>query len=265
MTKTITWDSVSSTTVPGLVIGQVTRQLLGETRGSFVEVPGREGSWYFSERRGRRKITAEMFIMVDDMADRGDAVEALADWLDVNEEAQLTISDNPNRFYRGVLMSPPDIDEWRDLAGPFEIEWAVDPYSYDTSITTESWTSDADDTHVWDAGLLMLVRPVIEITPTNGTIMEFDLTTNGTVLSYSGSIADDQTITINSIAPMVTSGVNTDVNLTGAYNPAQTFIAGFSGEFPELVTGNNSIRLQVLAGTATSVTVSVKYRKQYRR
>lgn len=265
MTKTIVWDSLSSTSVPGLTIGQVTRQLLGEDRGTFVEVPGRAGSWHFSEKRGRRKITVEMFILADTIAERGDAVEALADWLDVTEEAILTISDNPDRFYRGVLMAPPEIDEWRELAGPFEIEWSVDPYSYDNSISSETWTSDADDTHVWDPSIEMIVYPVIEITPNNGTILEFDLTANSRVLSFTGTIPDDTTIVINSITPMVTTGVNTDTQLTGAYNPANVFLAGFTGEFPELIPGSNSIRLQVLDGTATNITVTVKYRKQYRR
>jgi len=265
LTKTITWDTVASTTVPGLTIGKVTRTLLGDHRGSFIPVPGRAGDWYFRERRGRRKITVECFIEASTVTARRDAMEALADWLDVEAEAKLVISDEPTVYYMGVTQSFPDPDEWRDVA-TFELEWLVQPYSNDAATTTETWVADADHIHTWNPALKTFNYPVISIQPTNGTLLGFNLITNGETLSYVGSITSGQTVTINSIAPIVTLGVNLDTELTGAYDLSGVFMTGIRGAFPELIpSGNNTVTFVRTAGTATAITITVVFRRQYRR
>lgn len=206
-----------------------------------------------------------MFLIADTIAGRGATVEALADWLDVGEVANLQISDHPDRFYRGVLISSPEIDEWRELAGPFEMEWSVDPYAYDNTVSTRTWTSDGTATETWAAGLLINSFPVITIQPTNGTLTNIDLEVNGSTLSYVGTIPDDTIVVVNSISPIITTGVMTDTELTGAYNTANVFVAGFTGDFPELIPGSNSVRLIKNSGTATAIDINVYYRKQYRR
>jgi phage-related protein len=219
---------------------------------------------FFRERRGRRKIVAECFIEADSFTDRRDAVTALADWLDVEAEAVLRISDAPGVFYRGVAMAFPSVEEWRNLA-KFDLEWSVQAFAFDDDLTTETWTSDGSSVHTWNPNLKKHLYPVIEITPNNGTIESFDLDTNGATLSFVGLIPDDTMIVVNSIAPTVTTGPNTDTELVGAYNPASVFLLGVTGQFPELIPGGtNSITLDVTSGTATNITVSVIYRQLYR-
>lgn len=192
-------------------------------------------------------------------------MEALADWMDVQSEANLTISDEAGIYYTGVATNFPDPSEWREVA-TFELEWMVQPYSFDNSITTEAWTADADDTHTWSPGLKTFTYPVIELSPTNGTLTGFNLTVNGDTLSYTGEILEDQIITINSIAPIVTLGANLDTQLTGAYDQTNVFMAGFSGAFPELSPATNNVVTFVrTGGTATAINISVKFRHQYRR
>lgn len=263
--KEITWNGISSDTIPELVIGTINRQLLGSFQGSAVNVPGRPGGWFFSQPRGFRKITAECFVEVDDMADRRDAVTAVADWLDVEEEGRLFISDEPGVFYLAHLTDPGDVTEWRQT-GVFELTWQCQPYSFDIISTVETWTSGIDTDHTWNPALKVPTYPVIEIKPTNGTLTGFTLETNGDLLTYVGSLADDATLTINSIGVTVTAGVNTDTELTGAFNPAYLVMSGVSGEFPVLLPGvTNNVHFTKTGGTATAITITVTYRKSYRR
>ena len=264
--KQVTWNGVSSSTIPELVIGKVTRQLLGEARGTHKTVPGREGAWFFPEKRGLREITLECFVEAASLGtDRRDAITAVADWADVETEARLIISDEPGVFYEAVLVRPPSPDEWREF-GVFDLVFLAQPYALATTVTAHETSGDADFTETWDAGLEVPTYPVITVTPTNGTITSFELTVNGQTLSFTGVIADDQTITINSISAVVTEGVNEDTELTGAYDPNTAIMSGVSGVFPVLLPpSDNSYHFQVLAGTATAVTVEVIYRLRYRK
>lgn len=269
MTKTITWNGLSSTLIPELIIGPVSRQILGSQRGTHVEIDGKEGSYYFPQQRGRRSITVEMSILVNAMADRGDAVEAVADWLDVIEEAQLIISDYPDRYYLATLEDIPTVEEWRHLAGPFEVEWSTQPYALATATTTHAFVADADHMEVWDPAMALNAFPVIEITPTNGTLSAFNITSQAGNLNWAGvDIPSGETITINSIAPVVERGQTIDTMLTGVYDPANVDMAVLNGSFPIIVpTGSNFIEFEKIGGggTATSFSIEVHYRKKFRR
>lgn len=262
--KIITWNGLPSTVVPGLVIGQVRRSLIGKPRGTRLEIPGRPGFHHFSQPPGSRKLVAECFIEGSSFQNRRDAFEDLADWLDVEFEAPLIVSDTPGIFYRAVIEDSGDSDEWREF-GTFELVWEVQPYSFDNSTTVETWDSGIDTLHEWESGLKAMVYPIIEVRPTNGTLTSFTLETNGSPLNFVGNVVSGATVTINSLAAVVLSGVNTDIELTGAYDPTALIMSGISGTFPELIPGENSVRFLRLGGTATNISIKVTYRKTYRK
>lgn len=263
--KTIHWGGVASTTVPGLVVGKVTRSLLGSNRGTHRLVGGRKGSIFFGQPPGTRTVRAECFIESATFEDRRAALESLADWLDITTEAKLRISDEPGVYYKATLGSIPDPDEWREFS-TFDLEWICQPYAFDTSTTLESWTSDTDDTHTWDPGLTVDVEPVIEVRPTDGTLTSFRVTTNNKQMTINHTVSSGTTITINGQAMNVTTGADTDTEVVGAYNPANLVVSPVSGRFPTLISGgNNSIRFQRLSGTATQISIKVIFRKQYRK
>jgi predicted phage tail component-like protein len=265
LTKTITWNGAPSTNVEGLVIGQVTRDLLGVARGSFLSVGGKEGFYHFEQARGAKKIVASMFIEVESWPTaRRAAVTDFANWLDVTGEAKLIISDEPDIYYQAVLTDIPSPSEWRDFVAPFEVGWTCQPYAYDLDVGQEAWVDDISHTHTWTPALLLPVYPVVEITPLNGTLTAFSLTTNGSLMTYTGSVSSGNTLSINSIAPIVVTGSSTDLELTGAYNPVLRSMAGVNGAFPILIPGSNSMVFLRTGGTATGFSISVTYRKKYR-
>lgn len=263
--KTITWNGISSESVPGLTIGPVKRSLIGTPRGPKLVIPGRAGFIHFDQPPGSRKITVQAFIEGDNSQDRRDRFELLADWLDVQLESRLIISDTSDVFYLGTIEDSGDAEEWRQV-GTFELVWEVQPYSYDLNPTIELWTSGVNTTHDWDPDLRTLVNPVIEVKPTNGTLVGFDLLVNGDVISYGGTVSSGSIITINSIAAVVLEGASGDTELTGAFNPVALSMASVSGQFPALLPGvTNSVTFQKLGGTATTIDIKVIYRKTYRK
>lgn len=138
-TKEVIWNGVSSATISSLVIGKVTRRLLGKDRTIFRDIPGKVGAWIFPEEPGMREIRMECFVQVETFPiARRDAFDEVASWLGAAfGETTLTISDEPNVYYLAVLGDSPDPDEWRD-AGTFEIVFTVQPYSFALAVTTHT-------------------------------------------------------------------------------------------------------------------------------
>lgn len=264
----VTWAGVSSVTIPELVCGKATRTLLGESRGTYVSIPGRPGSWHFAEQPGRRKISLECFVEAaagSFPAGRRDAVTAVADWLDVAGDNYLILGDEPGIFYKASLITPPEVEEWREV-GQFTLEFMVDPYSYDANTTTYAWSAVDDVAISVDFGLAVFSYPVFQITPTNGTSLTgFTLRDNDRTLTYNTAVLTGNTVTINATAMAVLAGTNTDVNVTGAYDPVDLLMTGVTGSFPLLYPGINELEIITLGGDVTTYDISILYRKRYRK
>jgi predicted phage tail component-like protein len=234
----IVWNTFSSTDIPEVVFSNPVRQLLGPTRGTFQTIPGKKGSWYYPEFRDRRKITVPGFILADSYpTSRRDIIGEFADWLDVDIEARLILGDSPDVYYEAVLGDCGDINEWREL-GQFELEWLVQPYSFALTTTLISLSATNSYTTTFDPDLLTIVYPVIEITPTNGTITGFVLAMNDDsflyqgALGFTGLVNSGSTLTIDCETGVVYSGAVYDSELTGAYDPDLLQMFWSIGRFP---------------------------------
>lgn len=263
--KTITWNGVSSDGLTGVIIGQINRGLIGRPRTTLMEIAGKSGAYVFPQKRGTRIITAEVSISTAAGDDHDDAVEAFADWLDVENEAKLKIGSS-DRYYLGVVRDAPEPEEWRGLS-QFQVAWECQPYAYADNVSEEIWTASSGTNHVWDAGITIPVQPVVLIKPTNGTLTGFTLSGNGYTLTVTFvNVASNNYVNVNCIIPAVLYGPNDDVNLTGAFDPADLAMAGTSGDFPWLIPGaSNQLTFTKQGGTATSFEITTQYRKIYRR
>ena len=263
----VTWNGVSSTTITGLTCGKVTRQLVGGHRGTFVSIPGRPGSHYFPEERGRRTISIECYVLNEGSgfpAGRRDAVTEVADWLDINAECKLTLGDAPGVYYNAVLTDPPDVDEWREL-GQFTLVFETEPFAYDLTPSAHLFSMVSGVEQTYDFGIQTQTWPVIEVTPTDGISAQgFEMTIGNQTLVYAATVATDDTVTINGIGMAVLAGTSNDVYLTGAYDPLDLQMVGVTGVFPLILPDDNTILIETIAGTATTYDVNILYRKRYR-
>lgn len=254
-----------SSSVPEALVLRVARPLVGARRHIAEGVPGRAGSWLFPEEPGDRRIEVEIDIQATSFEERRAACRALAYWADVGQLAPLIIDDEPDRYLEVILDNEPDPDEWLVAANPTLVFRASPPYALASELSTETDLlagagSDGDSFTIPDE---VSAEPVIEITPTNGTITGFTLELNGYALTWSGLIPDDNTLTISTISNTITTGPNADEALTGAFDPDDVSMADASGDFPLLLEGANTYTL-TWTGTATAVTVVFTWRRRFR-
>lgn len=258
-----TWDGVASSTLDGLVIQKVRRGMTGNVRDRRVQVAGLDGDILFPERRGNRKIVAEFVIVGAPGGQRHDRVVDVAEWVDKTGYKKLIFDDQPDRYWEAALAADPDPDEWRSL-GEGQFEWTAKPYAYATTVTQQC----VDAASAAAKSLVLADKvdayPVIVVTARGGGITgPIILTVNGLSLTYAGSLAQNQSITISSLTYTVDSGGLTDLELTGAYTPGTAFPADVTGEFPILVEGANPWSIQWSGGTATHAEVCFNWRRRY--
>jgi predicted phage tail component-like protein len=261
--KVVTLNSVTSTAgVSALRIRRVDRDLLGERRDVRVPVPGRDGSWVFPEEPGNRTIVIHGWLAAESMAAKRTAIHDLAEWVNTAGEVALSVDDESDRFYY-VTLDSWDVDTSQRYA-TVEIEFTASAYGMANSLSTEtlSLSGTSPESGSFNVTDDLGAYPVVEITPTNGTITAFTLTVNGFVLSWSGTLLDDETLTISSLSFTVTEGVNGDTMLTGAFGAGALSMSEVSGEFPELVPGSNPWSLE-WTGTATTITDEFTWRERF--
>ena len=264
--KVVTINSVTSTTgVPELRVRRVDRDLLGEARDVRQDLAGKAGSWNYPEEMGDRTIVVHGWLQAESISAKRTAIHNLADWCRTTAEVSLSVDDETDRYYL-VTLDKWDVDTSMRYPS-VTLTFVGSPFGFATSESTQSEAvsgagSDSGSFNITDD---VAAEPVIEVTPTNGTMTSFQLTVNGASVSWTGLLADDQTITISSLSQTVTTGVNTDVNLTGAFDPndvdMETVTVSAAG-FPELVNGSNAWSIS-WTGTATTATIEFTWRKRF--
>jgi predicted phage tail component-like protein len=254
----ISLDGVSSGSIPEIEIENVTRQIVPTIRDSYVEVPGRAGSWKFDEFGGDRGISATLAVIGDDPDTRRTAVRAVARWLLSPNARKLVVSDEPDRFVWANLSEAPTADELL-RRGRVPISFRTSPYAEATAISTEALT-EASSTFTITPSVDHADEflPSIEITAGALLGSGFSLTINGTTLVYGASLAAAAKVTVSSISATVTSGADGDTDLVGAFDGSLLAMTSVDGDFPVLVPGDNSISF-----TGGAATISVRYRERF--
>lgn len=262
----VTLNTVAlSTVVPTAEVLQVARQLTGARRNVFVDVPGRAGSWVFAEQPGDRTLVLRLHIGASSFAERREAVRELAYWAEVGTPARLIVDDEPDRYHDAILDAGVDVNEWLTEAAAIEVPFRVGPYAKALAISEETIAvaGTSPDSGVFTAPDTVEALPIVEITPTNGTITSLIFTLNAAALTYGTDIADDSTVSISSLVDTVFTGANVDPSLAGLLNPAAASMAEVSGEFGRIVEGVNDWSLS-WTGTATAITIGIRWRERFR-
>lgn len=241
-------DGVSSSTIPELEVENVTRQMVPSLRDSYLDVPGRAGSWLFEEAAGDRSVAIRFALVGDDIAGRRAAVREVGRFLYAPGRRKLIISDEPDRFDWARISEAPTADELL-RRGRAEATFRTGPYSESTAIQTDTIAASGDLTVPAEDGLADELVPVVVVTAT-AAIAGFTLTTNGVDLVYGSAMALGAKVTINSIAATVTTGDSTDTDLVGDFDGALLAMTAVDGDFPTLTVGANPIVLT--AGISTS-------------
>lgn len=260
-----------STACPEAVVTNVNRPLAGAVRDEFTEVPGRDGAWVYDEEPGEILLTFDIAVLVDAPSQRRAAIATLRSWARTpSGRAQLIVSDEADRFWDVKLASaPPLVDD--ETVGVTQLVLSARPNPYATTASEQAIeAAGSPDSGTFNLDLDTVAEPIIEITPTNGTITSFVLSVNGAEVAWQdgsagdpSTIAQAETITISTLSQTVTLAANVDVNLTGAFDPDDVDMASVAiTGFPDLVDGTNEWSLS-WTGTATTVDVDFTWRERF--
>lgn len=257
----ITWGSVASTSVPGLYVQKVDRNLFGEVMDEEDQLPGRDGAWvYGDDARGMKPIPVQLQI-VQAISDRRAATSDLARWLNLSGMQNLAFSDEPDRYWRAYLPKAPPANEWRNQS-KVVLEWRAEPYAYSVSTSSQCVTAtggeDSDQFMVSDD---LPACPVIEITPLNGYVDGYTLTVNDYELIVQTVINQGNTQTVSGCSYTITGGLNAEAELNGAYSPSPLWTVDARGEFPLLEAGLNDWGFS-WDGSATNVRICFYWRER---
>lgn len=255
-----------STACPEAVITRVDRPLFGARRHEFVDVPGRAGSVLFAEQPGDRTITIGISLLVTSAAALRTAVGKLADWADTFSRARLILSDESGRFWDAIVGELPDVTDSGEYDATTELSFLVGPYAQDTAASSHAWSATSGVAHVWTPPDTVPGIPEFELVATGGTITSFTLNVNGATLTYAlggVGLTAGQTVTVSTLAYVLTRGVSGDPNLDGTFVVANLDMATVSGDFGTINPGSNSVTI-TRTGTATAVGVTARWRRRSR-
>lgn len=258
----VTYDGVASTTIPDLVIQHVDRQLFGDVRDVYEEVPGRESAWLFAEEPGDRTIEMPCFVLSTDKATRRSVIRQVALWVVKTDRKQLIVSDESDRYWEAKLASAPSLDEVIEL-GKFTLVWRTGPFAFSTSTSTQA-VSNVSNTTTYTLPFSIpdevAAYPAIRVTGVTAGSAGFTINLNGDILVYDAAVGIGEEVNFSSISYTATAGTDSDVNLTGAFDIADVSMAAVTGTFGVLLPGSNSI---TVTANGQQLAIDIVWRRRY--
>ena len=133
----ITFNGVSSTAYADIIaVQRINRPLYPGARPQTMQIPGRDGVYYFGKDAREQDISFKLTLKSTSAAARRSAIRQVAGWLDTDDVAILTVTDEPDLRYYAVLADPINIDEFADL-GITDIRFLVpDGCAYSDTAST---------------------------------------------------------------------------------------------------------------------------------
>lgn len=258
----VTFDGVSSDTIPEYICERVNRQLIGARRDGVEMIPGMPGGWLFPEQPGMRTITLVSHVLADSFPlPRRSALNDVANWVDKPRFCKLILGDDPGVYNMAVLAVAPDLEEWREH-GAFELEFQALPYTFDLAVQTDTEVS-ASASKNYNIDVVSDIPVDFESTVTvTGPCTAVIWSVNGRSLTVTRSIPTTTSVTMNGVGKVVNTGVLYDTDLQGDFNPATLVMANVTGRFPKLNPGANSITVTAIG--STGFTANTYWRGMYR-
>ena len=266
MSVSISWDGVDLSTVGDFVVRNVVRPIMPTPRDVRLDVPGRAGSWLYVEEPGDREVAVDLAYVGSDSDDRRTKLREFAAWLYSTSSGRLIFGDEPDRYWLGRISEAPTAREILSL-GEFSVRFLVAPFALSTVVSTinatQGGTPGAFGPATFTGGGDVDAPPLIEVRAgSSGMSGGFELDVNGTVLVYGLTVAPLETISVNAVSGIVSAGAGLDTELTGAVDPVLVAMRDVSGDFGEIVPGDNSITVTP-ADASTGASVSLNYRRRF--
>lgn len=266
-----------------IIVKTVNRPLLPTKRKNEVTIPGRNGTYDFSDDTYENVVIPVLVQYIDEtFEDSRTRARAIAAWLSQASYSPLVFTDEPDKYYLAKIYDAASLDAIVDLVpgGKATVNFECHPMAY--SIDANLWKERVieEQTFVYEG--TYKVKPIITITPVvllggmdesvelTGafpntpinlelpeewppplvtTLSTPSITINGKTLVYADTITEGQTLTINTDTYQATKG---GVNVLGK----------ISGDWPVLEVGNNTVLIEDTT-SELGASIVIGYRKRW--
>lgn len=244
----------------GIRVLNLKRSILPDIRDQYETVPGKIGSYLFTQPFGDRIIEIECALVSQAVDMILQDTRKISAWLGTDKRVPLVLSTEPDKYYMAKVSNTVEVDQTLYL-GRFSIQFRCEPFAYSLDDKLQQFTAQPDLTQgIYNNGTAE-TNPVISIIAAWGDIKNPKIALNDVVFLYNGTITYGSQIDINSESLTCYKGMDRDINTTGGYDPAEdSILALVDGEFPTLQPGPNSFVFRCENGVNADIKIQFKER-----
>lgn len=267
------FNSLSSYDNFGIIAKTVNRPLLPTKRRSDVVIPGRHGSYDFSDDSYENIVIPVLIQYVDEtFEDQRIRARRIAAWLSQTVFKPLIFTDEPDKYYSAKIYDSTALARIVELVPGESTTINFECYPLAFSLVADLWSLRVIEPQVIQNGGTEKTFPVITITPitlsggmdeaveVTGAFNPDDplvqtltspvaITIGGKTLVYTGTLTEGQSLIINTETYQATKG-GTNV------------LSAISGEWPVMEVGPNEISIADTTSECGAV-VEVLFRKRW--
>lgn len=133
------FNGVNSDTF-GIIVLEKKRPVLPEINDSYLQIPGRHGSYLFPKELGDRIIEIDCALPKKSLEELRSTIRDIAAWLYTTERKPLSFMDETDKYYMAKLDGTIDMDQILAI-GQFTLRFRCEPLAYGGEITA-NFTND---------------------------------------------------------------------------------------------------------------------------
>lgn len=172
MTNGMAINSAHSSNFP-LLVRSVTRPVLPMVRQQYETIPGRDGSYDYSDGKLEDAVVSvECSLITESITSLRAAVRAISQWIYGNGgKVRLRFDDEPAVFYYGRIANQIDPEQIATI-GEFTLQFRCDPFAYSSeTIIEQTFTASPYSVTVSSQGSVGS-PPVIILTNQGGSTVQ---------------------------------------------------------------------------------------------
>ncbi len=241
--KGFTFNGTHSSTY-GIVMKSINRQVLPTSNDTYLQIPGRHGSYLFSGELTDRIIEIECGLTKSTLENLRSGMRDIAAWLYTTDRESLVFDDEPTKTYRAKVEGQIDLEQMFVL-GKFTLQFRCEPLAYG-AVQTVNFVSDTatvNNTGTFETP----PRFSATITITSATTLKVILGTSYIKVDHTFAISDALTIDCGTGSILING------------SRAISYLDWQNSEFFNLAVGSNILTISPSGTCSAAVTFSPRW------
>lgn len=129
-----------------IIVKDIKRPLLPNQNDSYLQIPGRHGSYLFPREMADRIIEIDCALSKTSLADLRNSIRDIAAWLYTEEQQPLSFSDESDKYYLAKLDGAIDVEQIIAI-GQFTLCFRCEPLAYGAEVQADFVSDQATITN----------------------------------------------------------------------------------------------------------------------